>query len=77
MCIEGAQPEGLEGKTGADGAELSYLYGREDRYMFIPYQPRKYLMIAMESQVLRGGGAFPTLPEVYNPRRLRPHLEEH
>ena len=32
VCIEGAQPEGLEGKSGGDGPELSYLYGREDRF---------------------------------------------
>ena len=32
VCIEGAQPEGLEGKLGGDGPELSYLYGREDRF---------------------------------------------
>ena len=46
VCIEGAQPEGLEGKSGADGPELSYLYGREDRCLnsFCPYNIGRYLM---------------------------------
>ena len=31
VCIEGAQPEAVQGKTGEGGTELSYLYGRDDR----------------------------------------------
>ena len=34
-------------------------------------------VILLWSQVLRGGGAFPTLPQVDHPSGLCPNLEEH
>ena len=34
-------------------------------------------VILMWSQVLRGGGALPAVPQVDHPSGLRPHLEEH
>merc|ERR1719237_1426013 len=56
VCIEGAQPEGLEGKSGGDGPELSYLYGREDRYyeQAVPFQRyRKSIIRADFARTLR------------------------
>ena len=56
MCIEGAQPEPVEGKTGEGGTELSYLYGRDDRYyeQAVPFQRyRKSIIRAEFARTLR------------------------